>query len=120
MLIKERQPNLFLKMKILFLSSSWNLKDPSPRGKPPSSTKIQRCVAVDGLPEPVGEKVDSLDRGLTFNIQTMGCKVNTYDTSLLEKKLESAGFTLATSKPRVHIINSCAVTEKSSLETHRY
>jgi threonylcarbamoyladenosine tRNA methylthiotransferase MtaB len=50
----------------------------------------------------------------------MGCKVNTYDTSLLEKKLIQSGFTLSSeNEARVQIINSCAVTEKSSLETHR-
>jgi len=50
----------------------------------------------------------------------MGCKVNTYDTSLLEQKLERSGFKASGENPQVHIINSCAVTEKSSLETHRY
>jgi threonylcarbamoyladenosine tRNA methylthiotransferase MtaB len=59
-------------------------------------------------------------RDSTFHIQTMGCKVNTYDTSLLEKQLLAAGFTQDRNVPGIHIINSCAVTEKSSLETHRH
>ncbi len=50
----------------------------------------------------------------------MGCKVNTYDTSLLEDKLIKAGFSLISQDAQVTIINSCAVTEKSSLETHRF
>ena len=57
---------------------------------------------------------------LTFNIITMGCKVNTYDTSLLEQKLSSAGFAHSPGvNASLQVINSCAVTEKSSLETHR-
>lgn len=55
----------------------------------------------------------------TFDITTMGCKVNTYDTSLLEKQLLNHGFTQDSINPKVHVINSCAVTEKSSLETHK-
>ncbi|MBK9294388.1 MAG: tRNA (N(6)-L-threonylcarbamoyladenosine(37)-C(2))-methylthiotransferase MtaB [Oligoflexia bacterium] len=56
----------------------------------------------------------------TFNISTLGCKVNTYDTSLLEKQLLNNGFLQDVElKAKVHIINSCAVTEKSSLETHK-
>lgn len=56
----------------------------------------------------------------TFDITTMGCKVNTYDTSLLETKLSGAGFQRDRENPKIQIINSCAVTEKSSLETHRF
>lgn len=58
---------------------------------------------------------------LTFHITTMGCKVNTYDTSLLEKQLEKTGFAqVAEDQAKIHVINSCAVTENSSLETHRF
>jgi len=40
--------------------------------------------------------------------------------AFLEQKLLRAGFSQESSNPQVHIINSCAVTEKSSLETHRH
>lgn len=49
----------------------------------------------------------------------MGCKVNTYDTSLLEKQLKGSGYWQSQDQPLVRIINSCAVTEKSSLETQK-
>jgi threonylcarbamoyladenosine tRNA methylthiotransferase MtaB len=51
-------------------------------------------------------------------IQTFGCKVNTYDTGLLEKRLQVAGFALST-EPRVHILNTCAVTAEATKEALR-
>ena len=44
-------------------------------------------------------------------IYTFGCKVNTHDTSVLEKKLMHLNPTTP-----LHIINTCAVTRKASLE----
>ena len=57
----------------------------------------------------------SEEDGLSKPIQlhTFGCKVNTYDTGLLEKKLKGL-----TSK-NTHIINTCAVTRESSLSALR-
>ena len=54
---------------------------------------------------------------MNFNIKTFGCKVNTYDSGLLQKNLEKVGWTddLKTSSP-VHILNSCAVTARASQE----
>jgi len=49
-------------------------------------------------------------------IKTFGCKVNTYDTSLLQKNLsykKSSSF-------RYHIINTCAVTENAILDSLRW
>ncbi len=98
-----------------------------------------------------------------FSIHTYGCKVNTYDTGLLQKRLESKGhvavdpkvravsmtdsgppgptlvssadaqgtvsvssgstdlskFGLGARKPRVHILNSCAVTAEATREAAR-
>ena len=65
-----------------------------------------------------------------FLIHTFGCKVNTYDTGLLEKRFESAGHlvsralsqwpvqsaTTARALPRVHVLNTCAVTAEASQE----
>ena len=61
-----------------------------------------------------------------FTIHTFGCKVNTYDTGLLQKRLQTQGHRLAGSTvlatapmeqfglgsriPRIHILNTCAVT----------
>ena len=44
-------------------------------------------------------------------IHTFGCKVNTYDTSVLEKKLKNLSI-----KQPLHVINTCAVTKKATLE----
>ena len=71
-----------------------------------------------------------------FTIHTFGCKVNTYDTGLLQKRLESQGhravpfspkapavvtptaglneFGLGARVPRVHILNTCAVTAEAT------
>src|SRR4051812_670181 len=95
---------------------SWNLKEQSPQAKRRYFIKMTWfAAAVGSLKESESlEKMQNLEN-LTFEIATMGCKVNTYDTSLLEQKLVSAGFkgakAGAAGSTHVHIINSCAVTE---------
>ena len=75
-----------------------------------------------------------------FTIHTYGCKVNTYDTGLLQKRLESKGhrhvekevkavappnegdlsaFGLGSRVPRIHILNTCAVTAEATREGAR-
>ncbi len=54
-----------------------------------------------------------------YKIQTFGCKVNTYDTGLLQKRLHAAGFVHDPDKPSIHILNSCAVTAEASKEALR-
>ena len=44
-------------------------------------------------------------------VYTFGCKVNTHDTSVIENKFRGLKF-----KEPLHIINTCAVTRKASLE----
>ncbi len=65
-----------------------------------------------------------------FTIHTFGCKVNTYDTGLLQKRFERlghqnisshskaplGGFGLGARVPRVHILNTCAVTAEATKE----
>lgn len=48
-----------------------------------------------------------------FKMHTFGCKVNTYDTGLLQSRLEPIR---STGAPRVHILNTCAVTAEASRE----
>lgn len=55
----------------------------------------------------------------SFDIKTYGCKVNTYDTGLLQKRLESSGFLKPSSQPQVHILNTCAVTQEATKEAIR-
>jgi threonylcarbamoyladenosine tRNA methylthiotransferase MtaB len=54
-----------------------------------------------------------------YNLHTFGCKVNTYDTGLLQKRLHAAGFVHDPETPSVHILNSCAVTAEASKEALR-
>ena len=62
----------------------------------------------------------------TYSIKTFGCKVNTYDSALIQKNLSQAGFDLQPkrktdlSAPEVHIINTCAVTDEAVKEALRY
>ncbi len=62
-----------------------------------------------------------------FMVHTFGCKVNTYDTGLLQKRFEALGHKYVTdfgrtaqserpNVPRVHILNTCAVTAEASKE----
>ncbi len=55
---------------------------------------------------------------LSFQIKTFGCKVNTYDSSLLEKRLMGEGF-VRDEIPQVHILNTCAVTAEATKEARR-
>ncbi len=56
-----------------------------------------------------------LETKSSYKIHTYGCKVNTYDTGLLQKRLDAHGFQIA-DKPRVHILNTCAVTAEATKE----
>ena len=53
-----------------------------------------------------------------FQVKTFGCKVNTYDSGLLQKKLQQAGFD-ASEDSNIHILNSCAVTAEATKEAIR-
>lgn len=52
-----------------------------------------------------------------FEIHTYGCKVNTYDSGLLEKNL--ASFSGAKEGAKIHILNTCAVTAEATKEAVR-
>lgn len=61
-----------------------------------------------------------------FEVKTFGCKVNTYDTGLMQKRLQEAnvGFDFTTESiesqgRKVLIINSCAVTQEATREALR-
>jgi threonylcarbamoyladenosine tRNA methylthiotransferase MtaB len=48
---------------------------------------------------------------IKFQIHTLGCKVNQYDSSVLSQALLKNGFVLSLEKPDLIIINSCVVTK---------
>lgn len=56
---------------------------------------------------------------MNFDVKTFGCKVNTYDSGLLQKRLHQAGFVSDPEKPSIHILNSCAVTGEATKEALR-
>jgi threonylcarbamoyladenosine tRNA methylthiotransferase MtaB len=49
-----------------------------------------------------------------IKIHTFGCKVNTYDSGLIEKSLS-----LDATERKIHVLNSCAVTAEASKEALR-
>ena len=51
-----------------------------------------------------------------YKIYTFGCKVNTYDSGLMEKNLQRWGFNDQWANHRVHILNTCAVTAEATKE----
>lgn len=61
-----------------------------------------------------------MDQNLDFVIHTFGCKVNTYDTGLIQKNMTQNGFKLLErvekNKAQVHILNTCAVTAEATQE----
>lgn len=56
---------------------------------------------------------------MKFDVQTFGCKVNTYDTGLLQQRLMRAGFQMDADLPEVRILNTCAVTAEATKEAIR-
>lgn len=50
-----------------------------------------------------------MDRTVNVEFHTFGCKVNTYDTGLMQKKLVSTE-----SNKQVHVVNTCAVTQEAT------
>jgi len=55
-----------------------------------------------------------------YTIHTFGCKVNTYDSGLLEQSLAESGFYHSKTGPNVHILNTCAVTSQATKKAQRW
>lgn len=61
--------------------------------------------------------------GEKYSIKTFGCKVNTYDSALIQKNLREKNWTeqpLQDTGKAVHIVNTCAVTEEAVKEAQRW
>ena len=56
---------------------------------------------------------------MNYSIKTFGCKVNTYDTSLIQKQLNQISLKENSSSP-IHIVNTCAVTETAIADSLRW
>jgi threonylcarbamoyladenosine tRNA methylthiotransferase MtaB len=58
---------------------------------------------------------------MKYQTHTFGCKVNTYDTGLIQKNLLRGGFVhekpeALKQTPRIHVLNTCAVTAEATKE----
>jgi threonylcarbamoyladenosine tRNA methylthiotransferase MtaB len=60
-----------------------------------------------------------MDYSMSYEIYTFGCKVNTYDTALLQKRLHTVGLLTDPTTPKIHVMNTCAVTKEASLDAVR-
>ncbi len=58
---------------------------------------------------------------MKYQIHTFGCKVNTYDTGLIQRNMGQHGFQLDESSLSgdIHILNTCAVTQEATKEAVR-
>jgi threonylcarbamoyladenosine tRNA methylthiotransferase MtaB len=68
-----------------------------------------------------------MDQNLDYVVHTFGCKVNTYDSGLIQNNMKSHGFNSAKhsfndldkQKNQIHILNTCAVTAEATKEAVR-
>ena len=58
---------------------------------------------------------------MKYQLHTFGCKVNTYDSGLIQKNLLRTGFELEAKKveSNIHVLNTCAVTGEATKEAVR-
>jgi threonylcarbamoyladenosine tRNA methylthiotransferase MtaB len=55
---------------------------------------------------------------MNFQVHTFGCKVNTYDSGLLQKNLKTSELKL-NPETKIHVLNTCAVTAEATKEAVR-
>lgn len=54
------------------------------------------------------------------SVSTYGCKVNSYDSGLIQNRLTEGGFSVSTDgAPQVHVLNTCAVTSEATQQALR-
>ena len=58
----------------------------------------------------------------TFSINTLGCKVNQYETRQIQELLERLGLhkSIPPDKPNLFVINTCCVTHTASSKSRQY
>ena len=59
---------------------------------------------------------------MKFNIYTLGCKVNTYESNVIRDKLKNAGYTeVGLDQPSdISIINTCTVSHNTIASNNHY
>lgn len=63
-----------------------------------------------------------VSRDYEFILHTFGCKVNTYDSGLIQKNLSTNGFKASgnrNAKSPIHVLNTCAVTAEATQQAVR-
>ncbi|MEZ0391898.1 MAG: tRNA (N(6)-L-threonylcarbamoyladenosine(37)-C(2))-methylthiotransferase MtaB [Pseudobdellovibrionaceae bacterium] len=55
---------------------------------------------------------------MNFQVHTFGCKVNTYDSGLIQKNLRGSSLQLDP-QVKIHVLNTCAVTAEATKEAVR-
>lgn len=55
----------------------------------------------------------------TFNIQTLGCKVNQYESEAIEEIFEARGFERKEKDADIYVINTCTVTNMSDRKSRQ-
>ena len=66
--------------------------------------------------------INSNNERYSFIFHTFGCKVNSYDTGLIQKNLSSNGFKVkqnVTGTTPIHVLNTCAVTAEATKQAIR-
>ena len=63
--------------------------------------------------------MDTLKPSPTFSVKNFGCKVNSYDAGLIQKRFQSDGLTESSENPEVLVFNTCAVTAEATKEAIR-
>jgi threonylcarbamoyladenosine tRNA methylthiotransferase MtaB len=64
----------------------------------------------------------SISNSYKFVVHTFGCKVNTYDTGLIQKNLTQNGFIIGDAQKQtdpIHVLNTCAVTAEATQQAVR-
>lgn len=67
-------------------------------------------------------QLSQIQNNYEFVVHTFGCKVNTYDTGLIQKNLSTNGFIVHNdrkSKTAIHVLNTCAVTAEATQQAVR-
>jgi threonylcarbamoyladenosine tRNA methylthiotransferase MtaB len=64
-------------------------------------------------------KVWEMGNKYTYNIATLGCKVNQAESYALQLSLSRRGWALAQESPEIYFVNTCAVTQASEGKSRR-
>lgn len=56
---------------------------------------------------------------MTFNIKTLGCKVNTYESDLIYSLFLQKGFSYSEKKADVYVVNTCTVTNMADRKSRQ-